>query len=131
MIGLDTNVLVRYLVEDDEAQSNRAATLIESAADRRDQLFIGHLVLCELVWVLGRAYRRSREEVVRVLDAILRTAQFVVEDPALAHRALARFEAGRADFADYLVSERARHAGCERVGTLDDELLEEEGFLRP
>lgn len=131
MIGLDTNVLVRYLVEDDEEQSNRAVAFIESTADRGDRLFLAHLVLCELVWVLEVAYGRSREDIVRALTAILRTAQFVVDDPDVAHRALARFEDGAADFADYVIAELAGAAGCQRIATFDDELLEEESFFRP
>jgi len=131
VIGLDTNVLVRYLVEDDEEQTERAAALIEGAADRGEKLFLGHIVLCELTWVLAVAYRRSREEIVHALVAILRTAQFVVEDPDLAHRAVGRFEEGRADFADYVLAERASGAGCERVATFDEELLHEDTFFRP
>lgn len=131
MIGLDTNVLVRYLVEDDEEQALRAAELIEGAADRGDELFLAHIVLCELVWVLGAAYRRSREEIAVALTAILRTAQFVVEDVDLAHRALARFVEERGDFADYLVAERAAEAGCDAVATFDDKLLDAAGFIRP
>ncbi len=131
MIGLDTNVIVRYLVEDDEEQAARAAALIEGAANRGETLFIAQIVLCELAWVLGAAYGRSRLEVARALKAVLRTAQFVVEDVDLAHRALARFEEDRGDFADYVVAERAFGNGCERVATFDKRLLAEDSFFAP
>lgn len=131
MIGLDTNVLVRYLVEDEEEQAGRAAALIEKAADQDERLYVPQVVLCEVAWVLASAYGRSRAEVAAALKAIVRTAQFVIEDADLAHRALARFEAGTADFADYVVAESAAAAGCDRVATFDRVLPREGGFVRP
>jgi predicted nucleic-acid-binding protein len=66
-----------------------------------------------------------------VLGAILRTAQFQVQESDLAFRALGRFEAGAADFADYLLAEQATRAGCDACATFDRKLLREEGFFRP
>ncbi len=129
MIGLDTNVLVRYLVEDDAAQALRAAALIEQMIAEGTRIFVGHIVLCELVWVLKRAYGRSRPEIAAALHAVLRTAQFVVEDVDLAYRALERYRTGAADFADYLIAERAASAGCTRVATFDRKLQADERFL--
>ena len=131
MIGLDTNVLVRYLVEDDEEQAARAAAFIEGISDRGEKLYVPHVVLCELVWVLASAYGRSRRDLAEALKAIVQTAQLVVEDVDVAHRALARFEAGAADFADYIVAERSAEAGCEWVATFDKKLLTEDGFVKP
>lgn len=131
MIALDTNVLVRYLAEDHPNQSARAAALIEGAIARRRRLFVAHVVLCELVWVLRRAYHRTRPDVVALLEGLLASAQIVVEAPELAHQALARYAVGRADFADYLIAERAAAAGCGSVATFDKALLGEDGFLEP
>ena len=77
MIGLDTNVLVRYLVEDAVSQSRRATTLIEEAIARNDQLFISDIVMCEMVWVLSSAYRFSRTEIVDALAGLLRAKSVV------------------------------------------------------
>ena len=77
MIGLDTNVLVRDLVEDDDAQAARAASIIEGAAERDEKRFVASIVLCEVVWVLRAAHRKDRHEIARVLAALLRTAQLV------------------------------------------------------
>jgi len=129
--ALDTNVLVRYLVLDDAEQAERATALVEGTAARGEKLLVVHVVLCELVWVLASAYRRPRTEIARTLSAILRTAQFVVEDVDVARRALARYEDGRGDFADYLVSERARVLGTDQVATFENVLLVEDGFFRP
>jgi predicted nucleic-acid-binding protein len=131
MIALDTNVLVRFVVEDDPRQSARAAALIEGAIARRERLFVAHVVLCELVWVLGRAYGRSKPDIVALLGGILGSAQIVVEGSDLAHHALARYASGGADFADYLIAERASVAGCAAVATFDKVLLGEEGFVAP
>ena len=131
MIALDTNVLVRYLMDDDEEQSPRARSFIESAADRRARMFVSHIVLCEMTWVLATAYRVPKIARVEALRDVIRTAQFVIEDPDLAARALHRYEHGRADFADYLIAERSTAAGCEHVATFDRQLLAEPGFLVP
>ncbi len=129
MTGLDTNVLVRYLTEDDAEQAARAAKLLEAARAPDARLFVSHVVLCELVWVLTGAYRRKRKEVVAVLRGLLAAAQLVVEDAEVARRALDRFERGAADFADYVIAERAASAGCETVSTFDRRCLRERGFV--
>lgn len=131
MIALDTSVVVRYLMLDDVEQSRAAGELIEGAATSGQEMFIGHVVLCELAWVLKRAYRLSKEELAVALTTMLKTAQFVVEDQDLAGRALERYRRGGADFADYLIAERAVRAGCERLYTFDRDLLDEPGFASP
>jgi predicted nucleic-acid-binding protein len=131
VIALDTNVLVRYLLLDDETQSPRAAALINGSAARGEKMFVSHVVLCEVTWVLRTAASLTRDEVAAALTGMIRTAQFVVEDPDIANRALHRYEAGGADFADYLIAERAAAAGFDQVVTFDKKLLKESGFIRP
>ena len=131
MIALDTNVLLRYLVKDDEVQSSRSAALINGCADRGEKMFLSHIVLCELTWVLKAAYSVPKADLVELLSALVRGAQFVVEDPDLAGRALRRYQKGGADFPDYLIAERAGHAGCDQIATFDKQLLEEDDFVRP
>ena len=79
MIGLDTNVLVRYLLQDDAAQARLASAAIESAAGRGERLRLTAITLCELVWVLESAYRQTRADVARALEQIVRTADFDLE----------------------------------------------------
>ncbi|MBN1947937.1 MAG: type II toxin-antitoxin system VapC family toxin [Bradymonadales bacterium] len=131
MIALDTSVLVRYLVEDDEEQTARAAALIEGTASRGEQLFVAGIVLCEVVWVLRSSYRIPRLEVVAVLKNLVRARPLRFQDKEAIHRALAAYESKRGDFADYLISEQAAAAGCEQVATFDRALLEEDGFFEP
>lgn len=131
MIGLDTNVLVRYLVDDDPEQSPRAAALVERAIEEGERLFVPQVVLCELVWLLESAYRYSREEIASVLGDLLRTRQLVIEDLDVARKALDRYAERGGDFADYVIVERCRVAGCERVASFDGGLKDEEDVYGP
>ncbi|HUP46923.1 MAG TPA: type II toxin-antitoxin system VapC family toxin [Thermoanaerobaculia bacterium] len=131
MIGLDTNVLVRYLVEDDPRQSAEAAKVMEGAVESGQQLFISQIVLCELVWVLAYAYALSRREVVVVLQQLRRAAQVVIESPDEVQRAIDSFERSRGDFPDFLIAERAVAYGCEVVLTFDRALHTDPRFRKP
>ena len=131
MIGLDTNVLVRYLREDDEAQAARAAALVDSAIERGEALFVSHIVLCALVWVLTAGYRLSKAEVLATVRSLVSAAELVIEEADEVRRALARHEAGKGDFADYLIGGRAVARGCQRVATFDRALLSEPEFFSP
>jgi predicted nucleic-acid-binding protein len=126
--GLDTNVLVRYLVRDDPGQSRIAASVIEDAADSGERLIIQPVVLCELVWVLETAYEVPRDEVAGALEAILRTAQFEVVEKDLVWRALADYRKGPGDFADYLIGQGAQAAGAAHTLTFDQKLKGHSAF---
>jgi predicted nucleic-acid-binding protein len=119
VIALDTNVLVRLLVHDDESQSRAAERVVVRARHAGTRLYVSDVVLCELAWVLRARYRLPREEIAKALDAVLRTELIVVDDVAMLDRALAAFRRGPADFADYLIGETARRAGATEVVTLD------------
>ncbi|MBI4987215.1 MAG: type II toxin-antitoxin system VapC family toxin [Rhodocyclales bacterium] len=119
MIGLDTNVLLRYIVRDDAAQAKAASRLIEGRCSKDAPGHVSHVVLAELAWVLGRGYGYAKAEVVKVLAAILSSAELKVQESALAWAALRAFQAGRADFADYLIGAVNASCGCETTCTLD------------
>jgi predicted nucleic-acid-binding protein len=128
VIGLDANILARYLTQDDPAQSRRANAVITEASRRGDRCAINTIVLCELVWVLRHAYGVDRDAVVATLEKILDTAQFVIEDKDLVRRALADYRQGPGDFSDYLIGWRNRHAGCSETATFDRALSRSELF---
>ena len=118
MIGLDTNVLVRYIMQDDPRQSAKATKLIESLeADRPG--FIGMVSIVELYWVLTCCYDLTNAQVRQALDLLLRTRQIVVDRADQVLRALKVFETGKADFADCLIERAAAAAGCEKTMTFD------------
>lgn len=119
MKGLDTNVLVRYLTWDDPDQAERAASVIESAAETGEPLFAGSLVVCELVWVLEGAYGLDRAAVLDVVETVLRTAQLDFDDKDVLWQALGDARRGAADFSDYVIARRGADAGCEHTVTFD------------
>jgi predicted nucleic-acid-binding protein len=131
VIALDTNVLVRFLVEDDEQQSRRAARLIEGTIARDEQLFISDIVVCETVWVLSSAYRFSRTEIVQALSGLLRARAVVFTSGDRLARALEAYAKGNGDFADYLIREHAHAAGADNVATFDRSPLKQPGFTKP
>jgi predicted nucleic-acid-binding protein len=117
MIGLDTNVLVRYFAQDDAEQSTRATVLIESLTDAKPG-YLSQVVLIELVWVLQRCYDASREMTADTLERLLRTQELVVQDAEQVWQALRIYRQG-GDFADCLIARVAMAAGCDEVVTFD------------
>jgi predicted nucleic-acid-binding protein len=131
MTGLDTNVLIRFLVEDDEEQSRRAAALIEAAVTADERLYVSDVVLCEVVWVLQGAYGFRRAEVAAVLSELTRARHLRFASTDRIVRCVRAFEGGRGDFADYIILEHALEAGCGQVATFDRVLLKHDGFVAP
>ena len=122
MIGLDTNVLVRYLTRDDASQYARAAAQIEGAAEVGEPLVVNTAVLCELVWVLESTYDYSREEIAGALEQILDTAGFEVERADDARAALSDFRSTPSDFTDALIGRINRSLGASHTITFDRSL---------
>jgi predicted nucleic-acid-binding protein len=131
MIALDTNVLVRFLVEDDPTQAAKATALIENAITESTTLFVSDVVLCETVWVLISRYGFSRAEVAAVLQRLLDADHLSFRAPSQHTRALAAFSNGKGDFADYVIREHSLAAGCTAVATFDQALLKETGYQSP
>lgn len=131
MIALDTNVLVRFIVEDDARQTAAATKLIDHAVAADQPLFVSSIVLCEFVWVLAGSYRVSRAEIGRVLRELLRARHLAFDAPDQLVRALDAFLQSNGNFADYLIREQGRAAGCDTVATFDRALHKERGFMAP
>ena len=119
MTGLDTNVLVRYLAQDDAAQSARATRLIERELSEREPGHIGLGVLVETCWVLKRLYGATAAELRETVRDLLDTRQFVIEQRTVVLRAVTRLGDGAGDLADALIAEGAVEAGCARTVTFD------------
>jgi predicted nucleic-acid-binding protein len=119
MIGLDTNVLVRYLTQDDPVQSAQANTFIAQHLSATEPGIIGHIVLCEVGWVLSRAYGYTREQVADALGALLTCREFQVESPDLGILALQDYRYGPADFSDYLLGRVHQRLGATHTSTFD------------
>lgn len=131
MIGLDTNVLVRYLVEDDPAQASRAAHLIETHCTEHAPGFVNRVVLCELVWVLESAYDYPRTTVAATLDSLFRTAELEIDAADAAWPALTAYRGGGVDFSDALIGRLNRNAGCDGTATFDKTATKLSDFFAP
>ena len=118
MIGLDTNVLVRYIMQDDAKQSPKANHLIESL-DADNPGFISIVSVIELFWVLSSCYNLSKSQVTQALETMLRTKSFVMERPGQVARALSMFKGSKTDFADCLIHYSAVDAGSTDTMTFD------------
>lgn len=115
MIGLDTNVLVRYLAQDDPEQSARATEIVE-ALDEAERGFVSLVVLVELHWVLRRAYRMSVADVAGVVERLLRARELVVQESDLVRRAL---RASELELPDAVIAELGASVGCTTTVTFD------------
>ncbi len=131
MIALDTNVLVRFLLEDDEAQFRAATAIIARAGRSGDQLFVSDVVLCEVCWVLAARYQLVKPQIIALLTKLLHARQLTFRASDVLVRAIEAYAAGKGDFADYVIREDAVAAGCDSVATFDKALLKEAGFTRP
>ncbi|MCF5665139.1 MULTISPECIES: PIN domain-containing protein [Pseudomonas fluorescens group] len=129
MIGLDTNVLVRYVTQDDPVQSAKASALIESLSTASPG-FISMVSIVELVWVLQSCYQSAKRDVVTVLETLLRTRELTIEHAELIWQALRKFVANKADFADCLIERCAHAAGCEYTATFDLNAIKTTGMKR-
>ena len=118
MIGLDTNLLVRYIMQDDKAQSALATTLIENLT-AQDPGFVPLVAMVELVWVLTSAYDLAPAQVNQALENLLRSKQLVVDQAETVWKALRSVQSTRTDFADALIAHTARAAGCTQIMTFD------------
>lgn len=119
MIGLDTNVLVHYMVRDDPAQTALADHCIEHQCSREAPGYVSQLVLAELIWVLERGYGYPRPLLGEVLGTLLSSEEMRIQDAPLVRLALGAFSAGAADFADCLIGALHQRAECEATVTFD------------
>jgi predicted nucleic-acid-binding protein len=117
VLGVDSNILVRFFTRDEEQQFSMASRVFEQAADR--SLYLSVIVLVELNWTLRRVYKRPAKQVLQTLENLVETRQCVVEDRDNVARAINLARATRADFSDALIALRNETDGCERTITFD------------
>ena len=119
MIGLDTNLLVRYLTQDDPDQAAFATRIFETELTEDAPGFIGLVVLIEIAWVLQRLYRASAEEIRETVTDLLGSRTIVVENRDVVTRALALSRQNSCGFADAIIAASAFNAGCDKVISFD------------
>jgi len=128
MIGLDTNVLVRYLAQDDPVQSARATNLIERRLTESNPGFVSVVAMVETAWVLERAYGLAGRDIAAAIERTLQVDVLVVEREQEVFTAMTALKEGRGSFADALIAALGTSAGCPRTLTFDRKALRLSGF---
>ena len=118
VIGIDTNVLVRYLVQDDKLQASAANKILDRVSEL-NPAFINNIVMCETVWVLSRAYKYEKKLIVKAMEQILSTSGIEFENAEAVRKALRHYTNGSADFSDYLIAEINKENGAKTTYTFD------------
>lgn len=119
MIGLDTNILVRYLTQDDPVQSRIATEIMERRLGEELPGFVSVVVMVETVWVLERAYGFSSPEIATAVERVLQTDVLVVENEREVFTAMTALKEGRGSFADAVIGAVSAKAGCSYTLTFD------------
>ena len=129
MLGLDTNVLVRFLVRDDAEQFERARRLIKREVGQGEPVLISLLVLLETEWVLRSRYALSKADILGVFSSLLEAAELLFEDEAAIEEAVFTWRDSAAQFADCLINARHRQLGCRATATFDSKAAKLTGFI--
>jgi predicted nucleic-acid-binding protein len=132
MIGIDTNILVRYLTQDDPAQASIATKLLETYSGQKNSLFINNIVLCELVWVLERGYKYKKSEIVQALKILLQTPEFSFQDHTIIAKATIEYERiNNSDLSDIIISLTNNNEGAQITYSFDNQAVEAGYFKLP
>ena len=131
MIGLDTNILVRYLTQDDSTQSPKAREIIERRLTEENPGFISIVAMVETVWVLERAYELTTHEIVGAVERMLQTDVLVVENEQEVFTAMIALKEGQGSFADAVIAALGARRGCSFTLTFDRKALRLPGFELP
>jgi predicted nucleic-acid-binding protein len=128
VIGLDTNVIIRYLAQDDPRQAAAATRLIEGSLSPESRGFISIVTLAEVVCVMSSNYRATRSAVGDIVEGLISAPQLTLERADVIWRALEAFRISKADFSDAVIAELGRDAGCDKTFTFDRNAAAHPGF---
>jgi predicted nucleic-acid-binding protein len=120
MIGLDTNVLLRYLVQDDPVQSPRATEIITRRLSEQEPGFVSLVTVLEVVWVLKSLYKRSRQEIANDVEMILAADTLEVQNEQEVYHAVVALRSGIGSFEDALIGALGIWRGCSATLTFDE-----------
>jgi predicted nucleic-acid-binding protein len=129
MLGIDTNVLVRFLVRDDEAQFEKANRLIKREVGAKEDVFVSLLVLLETEWVLRSRYSLQKTEIMETISGLLDAAEVRLEDEPAIEETLFIWKDSAADFADCLIGAHNRRLGCRATATFDAKAVKLPAFV--
>jgi predicted nucleic-acid-binding protein len=128
MIGLDTNIIVRYLIQDDPVQSLKATQIIEGRLTEEQPGFISLVTMAETAWVLERTYHRSSQEIARAMEAMLQADSLLIQNEEEVFTAMVTLKTRQGGFADALIAALGLWAGCASTLTFDKKASRIGGF---
>lgn len=128
MIGLDTNILVRYLTQDDPVQSRRAAEIVEQTLAEDNPGFISLVTIAETAWVLERTYHLSSQKIARAIEMMLQADSLLIQNEKEVFTAMVALKTGQGGFADALIAALGQWAGCASTLTFDRRASRIDGF---
>jgi len=131
MIGLDSNILLRYVTQDDPVQAAQATHVMEHRLTEQEPGFISVVAMAETVWVLERSYRFGNARIAAAIEIMLGAETLVIENEREVFTAMVALKEGRGSFADALIGALCAKAGCSRVVTFDEGALRLPGFEAP
>jgi predicted nucleic-acid-binding protein len=131
MIGLDTNILVRYLTQDDPVQSPKATEIVERRLTEENPGFVSIVAMVETVWVLDRAYHLATHEIAAAVERMLQADVLVVENEQEVFTAMIALKEGQGSFADAVIAALGARASCSSTLTFDQNALRLSGFRLP
>ena len=126
MIGLDTNVLVRFLVQDDADQARRAAACIARLTEAEPG-YVAREVVLELVWVLSKAYQYNRAQITSALQGLMAAVEIEVEDSAVVGAVVELYANRGYDFADLMIRQVGLVRGAQQMVTFDEQAAQLDG----
>lgn len=129
MIGVDTNILVRYFLQDDPDQCSAVNRFFEKAESNADTLFVNAIVLCELCWVLERVYGYPKTDIAAILEKMMRSPYFIIENVESVWEAMIAYANSGIDFADLLIGKINHRSGCGHTVTFDKKASKLSEFL--
>jgi predicted nucleic-acid-binding protein len=119
MIAIDTNILIRYITQDDQQQAEAAENLLATYNNKPQSIFINNIVLCEFIWVLEKGYKYTQEQISSTIRIILSTEEFAFEYHNVLWLALEEYELKNTDFSDSLISKLNHNLGYKQTFSFD------------
>ena len=129
MIAIDTNILVRYITQDDLQQAEAAENLLAIYNNKPQSIFINNIVLCEFIWVLEKGYKYTQQQISSTIRIILSTEEFAFEYHNILWLALEKYELKKIDFSDSLIAQLNKHYGFDKTFTFDKAAAENKLFI--
>jgi len=119
MIGLDTNILVRFLIDDDKKQAKKVYSLFKNHETDKTELFVPFVVILELIWVLDSAYNISRADILESISDLLLMPILKFERQSSLQQFVSSAQQNKYDLSDLLIAHSAKHQGCQKMITFD------------